>query len=108
MSAAGAEGADAGAEAQELLSRLVRFNTVNPPGDVGSGEPFDTSSATSASISPVCTFFSSRLKISSSLWLASFDWTRPLIFWPMICFARSSLPAVVRQNFTGSTMRHAA
>jgi len=23
----------AGAEAQELLSRLVRFNTVNPPGD---------------------------------------------------------------------------
>jgi acetylornithine deacetylase/succinyl-diaminopimelate desuccinylase-like protein len=33
MSAAGAEGADAGAEAQELLSRLVRFNTVNPPGD---------------------------------------------------------------------------
>jgi acetylornithine deacetylase/succinyl-diaminopimelate desuccinylase-like protein len=33
MSAAGAEGTDAGAEAQELLSRLVRFNTVNPPGD---------------------------------------------------------------------------
>ncbi|HWF31767.1 MAG TPA: M20/M25/M40 family metallo-hydrolase, partial [Solirubrobacteraceae bacterium] len=33
MSAAGAEGTDAGAEAQELLSRLVRFNTVNPPGE---------------------------------------------------------------------------
>jgi acetylornithine deacetylase/succinyl-diaminopimelate desuccinylase-like protein len=26
-------GAEAGAEAQELLRRLVRFNTVNPPGD---------------------------------------------------------------------------
>jgi acetylornithine deacetylase/succinyl-diaminopimelate desuccinylase-like protein len=33
MSAVGAEGTGAGAEAQELLSRLVRFNTVNPPGD---------------------------------------------------------------------------
>jgi acetylornithine deacetylase/succinyl-diaminopimelate desuccinylase-like protein len=33
MSAAAAAGTDAGAEAQELLSRLVRFNTVNPPGD---------------------------------------------------------------------------
>jgi acetylornithine deacetylase/succinyl-diaminopimelate desuccinylase-like protein len=33
MSAAGAEGTDAGAEAQELLSSLVRFNTVNPPGE---------------------------------------------------------------------------
>jgi acetylornithine deacetylase/succinyl-diaminopimelate desuccinylase-like protein len=33
MSAAGAEGTDTGAEARELLSRLVRFNTVNPPGD---------------------------------------------------------------------------
>jgi acetylornithine deacetylase/succinyl-diaminopimelate desuccinylase-like protein len=33
MSAAGAEGTSAGAEAQELLSTLVRFNTVNPPGD---------------------------------------------------------------------------
>jgi acetylornithine deacetylase/succinyl-diaminopimelate desuccinylase-like protein len=33
MSAAGAAGTGAGAEAQELLGRLVRFNTVNPPGD---------------------------------------------------------------------------
>jgi acetylornithine deacetylase/succinyl-diaminopimelate desuccinylase-like protein len=33
MSAAGAEGTDVGVEARELLSRLVRFNTVNPPGD---------------------------------------------------------------------------
>ena len=33
MSAGGAEGTDAGAEAQELLGELVRFNTVNPPGD---------------------------------------------------------------------------
>jgi acetylornithine deacetylase/succinyl-diaminopimelate desuccinylase-like protein len=33
MSAAGAEGTEAGAEAQELLTRLVRFDTVNPPGD---------------------------------------------------------------------------
>jgi acetylornithine deacetylase/succinyl-diaminopimelate desuccinylase-like protein len=33
MSAGGAEGTEAGAEAQELLGELVRFNTVNPPGD---------------------------------------------------------------------------
>jgi acetylornithine deacetylase/succinyl-diaminopimelate desuccinylase-like protein len=33
MSAAGAAGTEAGDEAQELLGRLVRFNTVNPPGE---------------------------------------------------------------------------
>jgi acetylornithine deacetylase/succinyl-diaminopimelate desuccinylase-like protein len=33
MSATGSETGGAGAEAEELLARLIRFNTVNPPGN---------------------------------------------------------------------------
>jgi len=33
MSTPAAEIAESGAEAQELLGNLIRFNTVNPPGE---------------------------------------------------------------------------
>ncbi len=41
MSANGADAGERSAEAEELLARLIRFNTVNPPGDerAGAGVP---------------------------------------------------------------------
>jgi acetylornithine deacetylase/succinyl-diaminopimelate desuccinylase-like protein len=40
MSATGLEIGQAGAEAEELLARLIRFNTVNPPGNERTAQEF--------------------------------------------------------------------